>query len=307
MAALDVSILVCAHNRLDLTRRCLTTLQETLPTGLSSEVLFYDDQSTDGTVEYLRDRHPEIAVFQQQERGFFAANMNCLARSARGRWLCLLNNDTVLRPDWLSAMLDLAAREPRANVIGNYQRFPQTQRVNHAGIVFDSAKDPKHLYLGMPDTLACTFESRPFQCVTAACWLVHADLHATLGGLDEEYRNGCEDLDFCFKTRQLKREVWYCGASRIDHYGQSTPGRMRDEDSNLGLFHRRWDSQIEADLEIFTKRDGQAWPAKSIVYRLLHGAWRVPAMSSGRRLVMQSALGRRLRQQILAILHHPST
>ena len=149
MAELDISILMCAHNRLDLTRQCLATLSATLPAGLRSEVLFYDDQSTDGTADYLRERHPEIAVFQQKERGFFAANMNCLARSARGRWLCLLNNDTVLRPNWLSAMLDLAVREPQAAVIGNYQRFPQTRRVNHSGIVFDRQK-PEDLYPACP-------------------------------------------------------------------------------------------------------------------------------------------------------------
>jgi GT2 family glycosyltransferase len=302
MSAPDLSILICAHNRLDLTAVCLRTLFATLPPGLHSEVLFYDDQSTDGTAEHLHQLRDVVTTFRGTARGTFACNNNHLAREARGRWLCLLNNDTILRPGWLAEMLRLAARERRAAAVGNFHRYPQNGRINHAGVVFDRDKTFLHLYQGLPERLPASFVSRQFQCVSAACMLVKADVFRNLGGFDEGFRNGCEDLDFCLKLRAEGREVWYCGTSRIDHHGQSTPGRMNDDRANLDRFRARWAAQVKADLEDFTRRDGVCWPSPSLAYRLAYRLWKAPAVSRLRGLLMRTHFGVRLRQRALKAL-----
>jgi GT2 family glycosyltransferase len=302
MSSRELSILICAHNRLDLTRECLRTLFATLPPALKAEVLFYDDCSTDGTVEYL-EQLPGIHLFRGSRRGSFAANVNRLSLAARGRWLCLLNNDTVLHAGWLEALLDLAEREPRAAVLGNFHRYPQTGRVNHAGVVFAEDLSFHHLYQGMPAELAATRTARPFQCVSAACMLTCAHVFRQVGGLDEGFRNGCEDLDYCLKVPELGREVWYCGASRIDHYGQSTPGRMADDAANLRRFRERWAARLRADLREITASDHVDWPARSSAYRLVYSLWKTPVAAPLRNLVMRLPLGVRLRQRVLGVLH----
>jgi GT2 family glycosyltransferase len=300
----DVSILICAHNRLDRTRECLRTLFATLPAGVRCEVLFHDDCSTDGTRAHVQDHLRDIVtVVAGTERGTFATNMNGLARVARGRWLCLLNNDTLLRPGWLAEMLHLAAREPRAAVVGNFHAFPHNGRVNHAGVVFDRDRTFLHLYQGMPERLPATFVSRPLQCVSAACMLVKASVFASLGGFDEDFKNGCEDLDLCLRVRQTGAEVWYCGTSRIEHFGQSTPGRMTHDAANLRRFRARWAASAHADLEEITTRDNVRWPSASLAYRLAYGIWKAPLAAGLRNLLMRTAFGVRLRQRALEALH----
>jgi GT2 family glycosyltransferase len=300
--SVDLSILICAHNRLDLTRACLRTLFATLPRTLATEILFYDDCSSDDTAGYVED-HGEIRLLRGKERGSFAANVNRLAEVARGRWLCLLNNDTLLHPGWLEALFDLAEHEPRAAAIGNFQRYPQTGRVNHAGVVFADDLTFHHLYQGMPADLPAARTSRPFQCVSAACMLTRADVLREVAGLDEGFRNGCEDLDYCLKVRELGHEVWYCGASRIDHYGQSTPGRMADDDANLRRFRERWASRVRPDLREVTASDGIAWPSRSAGYRLVYSLWKTPLAAPLRHAVMRIPGGVRLRQRVLGMLH----
>lgn len=304
MPNVDISILIAAHNRLELTRECLRTLFATLPPGVCSEVLFYDDESTDGTAEFVKSEYAVVVSrLSGPKRGTFASNMNRLAEEAYGRWLCLLNNDTILHPGWLSEMLLLAAREPRAAIIGNFHRYPQTGRVNHAGVVFDEHKTFLHLYQGMPEKLPATFVSRPLQCVSAACMLIRADVFAGHGGFDEGFRNGCEDLDLCLKVRQTGGEVWYCGTSRIDHYGQSTPGRMAHDAENLQRFRDRWGDVVRDDLKEITAADSVAWPSASLAYRLAYGVWKAPLAAGLRRRLMRSAFGVRLRHRAIKLLN----
>jgi GT2 family glycosyltransferase len=298
----DVSILIPVHNRVDLTRGCLQSLWPTAPPALRCEVLVYNDHSTDQTAAYLAGLGDRVAVLSRPERGYFSHNMNVLAEAARGRWLCFLNNDIVLQSDWLAALLRLADQQPRAAIIGNFHRFPQSGRINHAGIVFDRDLTPRQLYMGMPDTLACTRTTRQFQGISAACWLIRHDRFHELGGFDPAYRNGYEDLDLCMKARQAGYEVWYCGESRIDHYGQSTPGRMAQDEVNFQLFLQRWRHRIVPDLVQYVNADGQCWPPRSLTYRLLHRCWRSRPVQWVGRPLFNSRLGVRLRQQVISRL-----
>lgn len=299
---MDVSLLISVHNRLDMTSACLESLWRTLPAGSKAEVLIYDDQSTDETPAYLAGLAGRVKVVREDDRGYFGRNMNRLAREASGRWLCLLNNDTLLSPDWLSALLDFGEKHPKAAVIGNFHRFPHTRRINHAGIVFDRSLNPRHLYLGMPDSLGCTRAARQFQCVSGACWLAPRERFLALGGFDLNYRNGCDDLDFCMRSAEAGYETWYCGASRIEHFGQSTPGRMDFEEENHRRFFCRWKDRLIPDLGSYVAEDGQIWPPGSPTYRLAYWLWRRMPTRLFRTPLLQSRVGTRLRQRMLSFL-----
>ncbi|MGE3808797.1 MAG: glycosyltransferase, partial [Gemmataceae bacterium] len=248
---------------------------------------------------FLAGLGERVNVNRAPVRGSFARNMNTLARAASGRWLCLLNNDTVLQPRWLDELLLLAQQQPRAAVLGNLHRFPHNRAIHHAGIVFDESKSPRLLYQGLPDTPAARV-CRPMQCVNAACWLVPADSYHRLGGLDESYWNGYEDMDFCLRARAAGHEVWYCGSSQIEHHGQASPGRMSQEDANRRLFYSRWRDHIVADLDHFVLGDGVPWPRRSRSYRFWHGVWRSRLMSPLRNAFLRTSLGVSLRRRLLA-------
>ena len=251
-----VSILIPLHNRLDLTRACLDSLFATADPSVPSEVLVIDDQSDDGTAEYLAALAPRVHTIRNATRECFGHNINLAAPLARGEYLCLLNNDTLVTPRWLKRLVTVARKDPAIGVVGNRHLTPGTDLLNHAGIVFDAAGHPVHLYPGQPANFPPALVSREFQCVTGACWLVERRLFLDLGGFDLQFKNGYEDVDFCLRVRRHGRKVFYAADSLIYHYGQQSPGRMDNDVLNAFAFERKWGMHIVSDLHDYLVRDG---------------------------------------------------
>lgn len=308
---IDVSILIPVHNCVDLTAACLASLRKTLPAdGISWEVLVYDDASTDGTPGLLERESSWVKTVRDSARGSFSVNMNRLARDARGRHLVMLNNDTLLRDGWLEELLAVAKQHPEAGIVGNLHVFPEDPdrvspgrcTINHAGVVFDADLHGRHLYEGLPETdpdaSGPAGATREMQAVSAACWLVDAAHWRALGGFDEAYVNGHEDIDACLRTREMGREVWYAGKSVIEHHGSSTPGRFDKIDENHERFIGRWGRTIEADLERVTGADGVVWPRRSVAYRAARGVWRWGPARAVIGRAMASPFGTRCRSVI---------
>jgi GT2 family glycosyltransferase len=82
-------------------------------------------------------------------------------------------------------------------------------------------------------------------------------VYERLNGLDEVYRNGYEDCDFCLRAREAGLNVVYHPASIIYHYGQSTEGRTETDNQNWQRFHSVWGEKLEPDLERLSREDHQ--------------------------------------------------
>lgn len=294
----DISILIPVFNRVALTRACLDSLFHTLPDGLRAEVFVYDDRSTDATPAYLETQRHRVTVLRGESRGSFAKNNNAMARLATGRDLVLLNNDTVLTPGWLEPMLELV-REPSVGVVANWHTVPGSTTVNHAGVVFDEQHRDRRLYEGMDlEGLTAARRPRELQAVIAACCVTPADLFRRLGGLDEAYRTGYEDLEYCFRSRELGRAVVCTGASVIGHHGGSSPGRFETDTANRRIFHERWDGVIRPDLTEQTRLDAVAWPSETMAYKVCRSVWRSPMTQIMMSPLLRTEFGARARQGI---------
>lgn len=250
-----VSIVIPVHNRADLTRQCLDSLFAHADPGIRTELLLIDDCSSDETPEYLRSLGERVRVFRNEQRRCFGHNMNFAASKASGKYLCLLNNDTYVSTGWLRKLVDAAERDPAVGVVGNKHLFPDSGKINHAGMVFDDNGCPTHLYPGLDADYAASKISREFQTLTAACWLVPRDLFLEMGGFDDQFRNGYEDVDFCLRARERGRKVYYCADSVIYHYGQSSPGRTDNDAANAAYFQKKWQGKIRPDLRDYLARD----------------------------------------------------
>ena len=248
-----VSIIIPVHNRWDLTGPCLDSVFDC--TSISFEVIVVDDASTDETPENLKKYGPRIRVIRNEARRSFSENNNQAAKIARGKYLCLLNNDTWVTPGWLEGMIEVAEREAFVGVIGNKHLFPKTHLLHHCGMAVTKSGEPLHLHPHTDPSLPAANYERDLQMVTFACCLIPRDWFEKLGGLSEEFRNGFEDCDFCLRTRKAGRRIIYTPASVIYHYGQSTPGRKVTDSANWETFKQKWGGEIQSDLERITKAD----------------------------------------------------
>ena len=106
----DVSVVVVTWNALPWLEQCLDSVQD-------KEVLVVDHGSTDGTLELVRERFPEVRVIEQENKGMGGGN-NAGMRVADGRYFFLLNSDAWVVDDGLEKLIAFADVHPEAAVVG---------------------------------------------------------------------------------------------------------------------------------------------------------------------------------------------
>ena len=236
-----LSVVTSLYNCLPLTKAMTAALRATLPAGLLHEIILVDDGSTDGTREWLATLGPPFRVVLNAGNLGYAAANNRGAALARGEYLALLNNDLVLGPGWLGPLL--AAHRSlgeRAGVVGNVQTDARTGVVDHAGIHFNHQGKPEHVRTPPSLWSRRLFPVRRMPAVTGACVLLTTALWRELGGFDEAYVNGCEDVDLCLRASRAGRINAVALRSVIGHHISSSPGRKRKDEANTQHLAESW-------------------------------------------------------------------
>ena len=245
---MQVSFIIPLYNCLRLTQAMLASLRATLPAGLTHEIIFIDDGSTDGTCAWLATLTDPVfrVVLNERNLGYAAAN-NRAAAIARGAILALLNNDLVLRPGWWEPLLAAhTSLRDRAGLIGNVQLDARTGAVDHAGLVVNLTGKPVHAR-ALPSAVSrAFFPVQQVPAVTGACVLVERALWLKLGGFDEGFVNGGEDIDLCFRARAAGLINAVALRSVVQHHVSSSPGRKARDEQNSQRLALRWRAELIA-------------------------------------------------------------
>jgi GT2 family glycosyltransferase/glycosyltransferase involved in cell wall biosynthesis len=245
-----VSIIIPVCNKLPFTRQCLDRIARYSSADDLFDVIVVDNGSSDETERSVLERtraDPRVRYHRNDANLGFAKANNIGATLSSAKYLLFLNNDTLVRPDWLSAMVGLAEHDPRIGVVGMKQLFPYTNTIHHTGIVFTAERKPVHLYPHADASLSYVNKEREYQAVTGSCLLIPRQLFIECGMFDEGYLNGYEDIDLCLTARKAGRSVVCCTKSFIYHYGQISDTRTDDDDKNAARLASKWGNQIEPD------------------------------------------------------------
>lgn len=236
------SVIIPVFNKVEFTKACLEALAKNTPEDLY-EVIIVDNASSDGTKEFLRTLQGDVRVITNDENLGFAKACNQGAAIASGEYLVFLNNDTLPQPGWLEALLRVVDNEPDVAVVGAKLLFPDGT-IQHAGVaIAEGAPYPitvMHMYYRYDADAPEVNEQRDCQAVTGACLLIRPDVYREIGGFCEEYRNGYEDVDLCFKVRERGYRIVYSPESVLYHFESVTPGRHKHEKDNIRLLHEKW-------------------------------------------------------------------
>lgn len=269
-----VSIVIPCWNRADLTRQCLEALALTTPDEANFEVVLVDNGSTDDTKALFASLGGDVQVVTNQMNLGYAKACNQGARAATGEWLLFLNNDTEPHAGWLEAMVDLGQSEPDIGIVGAKLLYANGT-IQHAGVVFTGRAEgkfitagkhtdkdvlidllPYHLYRKMAADAPFVNKIREFQVVTGACMLIRKRLFEQLGGFDEVFLNGYEDVDLCLKALQAGYRILYQPAAVITHHESQSPGRHDKDLDNARIMRERWLPFMVADDERYYLEDG---------------------------------------------------
>lgn len=249
-----VSIIIPNKDRLDLLRPCVESLFEKTAYG-NFEVFIVDNNSqAEDTFEYyahLKAQFPgRVEVLSYPHAFNYSAMNNLAAEQARGEYLLLLNNDTVvIQSEWLERLLAYGQRA-EVGVVGPRLVYANGN-LQHAGVVLGMQGYAGHPFIELPiqdsGYLQRTQIDQNYSAVTGACLLIRKSIFAAVGGLDEEkFKVNYNDIDLCIKVGQQGYKIVWTPYATLIHHGSlsqitqtvTTESRQRFQGEQQAMLER---------------------------------------------------------------------
>ena len=227
-----VSIIIPTRNRVDLLRTCLEGIAATDYPDI--EVIIVDNDSDDlQTLDFLASLDPRRYRVLRYAGAFnYSAINNHAVAQARGRLLCLLNNDIeVMESNWLATMAVQAMRDD-VGAVGARLLYPDG-RIQHAGVVIGMGGAAGHAHRFLHPDEEGYFRRHALpqfaSAVTAACLVVMRDRFLAVGGLDERnFSVAFNDVDLCLRLNQRGWQSLYEPRATLIHHESVSRGFDRD-------------------------------------------------------------------------------
>jgi len=264
-----ISIIIPLYNQVEYTSVCLERLAAVSPGG-NFQLVLVDNASTDTTPALCASMSGDVLVIRNEENLGFARACNQGANVATGEILLFLNNDTEPGENWLDPLLSVLDREPDVGAVGAKLLFPDGTLQHAGGVLVRNLRRSEtplyglHRYYRLPADHPEANVRADVQFVTGAALAVRGRAFRAVGGFDERYWNGLEDVDLCLKLREDGWRVVYEPASCLVHHeGMSGPERRVRELKNIARLADRWLDKVEPDIvvEADGSVSGDVWSA----------------------------------------------
>lgn len=261
MSRCDLSIVIISWNVRELLRLCLDSIQENLRgekgEGLLVETIIFDNGSTDGSADMVREDFPRVHLMESEVNLGFTKGNNLAIGQSEGRYILLLNPDTEVVGDALGTMVAYMEAHPRVGALGpqllnpdgttqsSRRRFPTLATAFLESTVlqpwFQGSRILKRYYLlDRPDD-----EIQPVDWAVGAALLIRREALHQVGLLDEEFFMYSEELDWCYRLKAQGWEVVYLPTAQVVHQeGRSSeqvlPARHIHFQRSKVLFFKRY-------------------------------------------------------------------
>lgn len=230
----DISIIIVNWNTRDLLLGCLRSLSND---SVQPEVIVVDNASSDGSAAAVKANFPDVLLIENAQNVGFAPANNQALRVAGGRYVILLNSDTVVCPGALEALVAFMDEHPRAgacgprllNADGSLQ--PSAHPMLTPGrefwrLMFLERIRPRVTY---PMQRWDATTPRRVEVIKGACLLLRRAALDQVGLLDESYFMYTEEVDLCHRIAQAGWELWWEPRAEVIHYGAASSKQAREE------------------------------------------------------------------------------
>jgi N-acetylglucosaminyl-diphospho-decaprenol L-rhamnosyltransferase len=225
-----VSIVIVSWNARQFLQGALASLyRETV--GVDFETIVVDNGSTDGTVQFVSCEWPQVRLVASPTNLGFTGGNNLGFRHCRGRYILLLNSDTIVLPTTVRGMADFLEQHPEAGCVGcrhlNEDRTLQRSVDNFPSLLNDFVSYTELQRLQFVQWfLHKKFAwwsdhnvMREVDWVNGACMMVRREILDRIGGLDEGYFIYAEEVDWCYRIRKAGWRIYFTPDAEVVHLG----------------------------------------------------------------------------------------
>jgi len=228
----SIATVITTHNNLEMTRRCVETLEEAR--WFRGTIVLADDDSTDGTHEWAREQGIEVVT--SGIAGNVSANRKAatewLYRQGHTGYILYLDNDIESRSDWVTPLVRTLQQNPDVGIIAPLKRFGDGTIQNLGNRYFASGGTRPMKYVR--DWLEVDY-------VESAAMLVAPEVLESGVSWSEEFPIFYEDADFCMQAQAQGFKVVACGISEVTHHAHTTSAsRAEESELNRVKFLKKW-------------------------------------------------------------------
>ncbi|GEA14645.1 glycosyl transferase [Moorella sp. E308F] len=208
----EVSIIIVTYNSKRYLQRCLESIYR--QTSFSYEVIIVDNCSIDDTVEYVQNNFPSVRVIRNTQNKGYGAGNNLGVKYARGKFIVILNPDTVVENNWLYEIIKPLETGDRLITIPKVLLYDGS-RINTCGLNIH--------FTGLAFLIGFGKKSNEYNDImevygiAGCCFAMQKKYYQDLGGFDERIFMYQDDVDFSINARLSGFKILFVPKAIIRH------------------------------------------------------------------------------------------
>jgi GT2 family glycosyltransferase len=230
MAAYKLAIVILNYNG----RKHLETyLPSVLAHSGEHKIIVADNASTDYSLTFLQEHYPQIELIVNPSNGGFAQGYNEALQDVDAEYYILLNSDVEVTPNWIEPLLAFMEINPIASgcqpLVLSYLDKSKFEHAGAAGGFLDKHYYPfcrGRIFDQVEENTGQYNSDREIFWATGACMLIRAEHFHKVGGFDATFFAHMEEIDLCWRLKQLGHSFHAIGASKVYHLGGGTLNYM---------------------------------------------------------------------------------
>lgn len=253
---MDLSIIIVNYNTRQLTLDCLQSVYRSQG-SYTYEAIVIDNASTDDSVSRIQAEYPQAQLISNDDNVGFSRANNQGIRIAKGRYILLLNSDTIVEPLTLNTMITFMDTHPDCGASGCKVVLPDGSLDKACRRGFPTPSASFYYAFGIAKLFPTKprfnqyqlgylspDETYPIDCLVGAFMMVRREAIDQVGMLDEEFFMYGEDIDWCYRIKKADWQIYYVAETKITHYKGASSRRkpfkiIYEFHRAMHLFHRK--------------------------------------------------------------------
>jgi hypothetical protein len=239
---MDLSIIIINWNTKQLLRECVESVYKTTK-NINFEIIVVDNASSDGSVEMVKKEFDKVILIENDVNMGFAKANNVGFPLAVGRYVLLLNSDTVVQPDALDSAVkfldinkEVGALTPKIfNADGTIQHPGYLKEPSLTAEIYDAFELRKIFKIERSDTRPAEDDVYEVAHACGCSLFIRNEALDKVGYLDDQMIFSFEDADICIRIRRAGWHILYFPDSHIIHFGGASRGKHNSRAVNAML------------------------------------------------------------------------